>query len=66
MKDTFKNYVKDKYYASDTGLLGYPQILQMIFALEWYDIPRTCYPDLIEFHPYLTNGDYENLFYLNY
>ena len=36
----------------------------MIFALEWYDIPRTAYSDLIEYHPYLTKGDHDKLFYL--
>lgn len=37
----------------------------MIFALEWYDIPRTSYSDLIEYHPYLTVGDHDKLFYIN-
>jgi hypothetical protein len=35
----------------------------MVFALEWYDIPRTAYADLIEYHPYLTVGDHDKLFY---
>lgn len=39
--------------------------MQMIIALEWYDIPRTSYSDLIEYHPYLTVGDYDKLFYIN-
>lgn len=37
----------------------------MIYALEWYDIPRTSYSELIEYHPYLTIGDYDKLFYIN-
>lgn len=37
----------------------------MIYALEWYDIPRSAYSDLIEFHPYLTESDYDKLFYVN-
>jgi hypothetical protein len=37
----------------------------MIFALEWYDIPRSSYSDLIEYHPYLTLGDHDKLFYIN-
>ena len=36
----------------------------MIYALEWYDIPRNAYTELIEYHPYLTAGDYDKLFYL--
>jgi len=39
--------------------------MQMIYALEWYDIPRGAYSDLIEFHPYLTESDYDKLFYVN-
>jgi hypothetical protein len=39
--------------------------MQMIYALEWYDIPRSAYSDLIEFHPYLTESDYDKLFYVN-
>ena len=37
----------------------------MIYSLEWYDIPRTSYSDLIEFHPYLTLGDHDKLFFIN-
>ena len=36
----------------------------MIYALEWYDIPRDSYTDLIHFHPYLTNGDDGKLYYI--
>ena len=36
----------------------------MIYALEWYDIPRSAKPDLIEFHPYLTEDDYSQLYYI--
>ena len=39
-------------------------ILQMIYALEWYDIPRSAKTDLIEFHPYLTEEDYEKFYYI--
>ena len=37
----------------------------MIYALEWYDIPRKCYGDLVEFHPYLNDGDFDRLNYIN-
>jgi hypothetical protein len=37
----------------------------MMYALEWYDIPRTAYSDLVEFHPYLANSDYTKLYNLN-
>ena len=47
LEDNFKHYVKEKYEAKDPALLGYPQILQMIFALEWYDVPRKQYRDLV-------------------
>ena len=39
--------------------------MQMVYALEWYDIPRKSYSDLIEYHPYLTVADYDKLFYVN-
>jgi len=39
--------------------------MQMIYTLEWYNIPRTRYSDLIEYHPYLTVPDYDKLFYVN-
>lgn len=38
--------------------------MQMIYALEWYDVPRNCKADLIEFHPYLTEADHERLYYI--
>ena len=37
----------------------------MVYAVEWYDIPRSSYAELIEFHPYLTRADYDKLFYVN-
>ena len=36
----------------------------MIYALEWYDVPRSAKADLVEFHPYLTEDDYEKLYYI--
>ena len=36
----------------------------MIYALEWYDVPRSAKADLVEFHPYLTVEDYEKLYYI--
>ena len=39
--------------------------MQMIYSLEWYDIPRSAYSELIEYHPYLTKGDYDKLYYVN-
>ena len=37
----------------------------MIYALEWYDVPRKDYGYLVEYHPYLTRGDYLRLEQLN-
>ena len=42
-----------------------PQIMQMVYALEWYDIPRKDYGSLVEYHPYLTHGDQMRLEQLN-
>ena len=36
----------------------------MIYALEWYDVPRSSYFNLVEFHPYLTEEDYDTLYYI--
>lgn len=51
---TFKEYVTEKYSVKDNKILENPQILKMIYAVEWYDIPRSAYSDLVEFHPYLS------------
>ncbi len=64
LEDSFKHYVKEKYAVQDQSLLDNETILQMIYALEWYDIPRSAKPDLIEFHPYLNDDDYEKLYYI--
>jgi hypothetical protein len=37
----------------------------MIYALEWYDVPRKDYGYLVEYHPYLTRGDLIKLEQLN-
>jgi len=64
LEDSFKNYVDEKYAVTDKSLLTDNSILQMIYALEWYDVPRSAKADLIEFHPYLTEDDYEKLYYI--
>ena len=65
LEDPFKEYIKEKYFVENQDLLRSPAILKMIYALEWYDIPRTAYSDLIEYHPDLRKGDYDKLFYIN-
>ena len=37
----------------------------MIYALEWHNLKRTKYSDLIEYHPNLTAGDQQRLTDLN-
>lgn len=58
LQPSFKNYVEEKYELKDPQMIENETILQMIYALEWYDIPRSAKPDLVEFHPYLTVADY--------
>ena len=64
LEDNFQSYVEEKYAVTDKNLLNNSTILQMIYALEWYDVPRTAKADLVEFHPYLTEDDYEKLYYI--
>ena len=61
LEETFREYVKEKYLQENPQILSNPTIMKMVFALEWYDIPRSAYSELIEFHPYLTYGDYDKL-----
>jgi hypothetical protein len=65
LEDSFREYVKEKYIVENPNILHNPAIMKMIFSLEWYDIPRTAYSELIEFHPYLTYGDYDKLSQIN-
>lgn len=65
LEDSFKEYVKEKYYVENPNILQTPAIMKMVYALEWYDIPRSAYSELIEFHPYLTHGDYDKLSEIN-
>ena len=62
--ENFKDYVKDKFTFAEETVLENPAVLQTIYALEWYDIPRKNYLDLIKFHPYLTEEDDDALFYI--
>ena len=64
LEDSFKQYVQEKYAVQDKGLLENDTILQMIYALEWYDIPRSAKADLIEFNPYLNEEDHEKLYFI--
>jgi hypothetical protein len=65
LEEGYKEFVKEKYYVENPNILSNPSIMKMIFALEWYDIPRTAYSELIEFHPYLTVGDQDKLGQVN-
>jgi hypothetical protein len=53
---SFKDYVSEKYEVSDLSVLNDPAVLQLVYALEWYDIPASSTHELITFHPYLTHG----------
>ena len=33
----------------------------MVYALEWYDLPKNHHGYLVEYHPYLTKNDYMKL-----
>lgn len=66
LEDNYKDHVKENYTVADPQIMENETILQMIYSLEWYDIPRSCKTDLIEFHPYLTDDDYEKLYYIKY
>ena len=64
LEDNFREYVRENYSVKDQSLLENDTILQMIYALEWYNVPRSAKMDLIEFHPYLNEDDYESLYYI--
>ena len=66
LEEEFKNYCKEKYTsAKDITLFQNSQILQMIYALEWYDVSPKDPGYQVEYHPYLTKGDYQRLQQLN-
>ena len=54
LSEEFAVYVDENYVVENKAMLKNSTILQMIYALEWWDIPRSNYSYLIEFHPYLT------------
>jgi hypothetical protein len=58
LKEGFKEYIKDKYTIKRPELLENADVLQMLYALEWYEVPRKQYADLVVFHPYLTEDDF--------
>ena len=47
MSESFRAYVKDHYVMAREEQLNDPRILQMIYAIEWFDIPRDQSVDLI-------------------
>lgn len=58
LSENFKDYVKAHYRIKDPSVLEIPDVMKMIYACEWYDLPKTAYSDRIAFHPYLTEQDY--------
>ena len=53
----FQEYAKEKYLIEDENVLRNQTLLQMMYALEWFDIPRSSRYELVEFHPYLMKSD---------
>ncbi len=38
----------------------------MLYALEWYDVPKKAYLEKVALHPYLTESDNDVLQYISY
>jgi hypothetical protein len=64
LSEEFRGYVEEKYMIGDKSILDDHGLMQMMYAVEWYDIPRSSYSDKVQFHPYLTNQDNDVIFYL--
>ena len=64
LEDDFKEHVMGKLDLEDYSVLENKTILQMIYALEWYNIPKNQHTELIFSHPYLTEEDAETLNYI--
>ena len=60
-EDHFKNYVKEKYDVVSESYLENPNLLKMVYALEWFDINKKNYIDLIKYHPNIIYKDYEEI-----
>jgi hypothetical protein len=38
----------------------------MLYALEWYDVPKKAYLEKVALHPYLTEADSDTLAFISY
>ena len=64
LTEHFKEYIKEKYTIKTPALLDNPDVMQMLYALDWYEIPKTKHADLVTFHPNLTEEDFEEIEHL--
>lgn len=64
LTESFRDYVLAHYSVKDKSSLDNHDILKMIYACEWYDLPKTAHGDRIAFHPYCTERDYIELSYI--
>ena len=66
LEPEFQKYVKENYpHEQSDDLYKNPQILKMIYAIEWFELPRTDYSQLVLYHPELTKGDLNKLYGLD-
>ena len=57
----FAEYIASKYNITNDTIVKNQKFLKLVYALEWYQIPKHAVWDLIEFHPDLTREDYNLL-----
>lgn len=49
----YKDYFRDKYNIENEAKLT-EGLCQVLYALEWYNIPKDDLASLVRYHPYLT------------
>jgi hypothetical protein len=54
LDDDFKLFADDKYHFPSQELKESPEILKLLHAVEWYELPKSSPVALIENHPDVT------------
>lgn len=65
---SYQEIVKNKYNIKNPNYLYDERILLLIFAYEWFDIPKMKIYDKVSYNPYITTKDFKklNTIYQNY
>ena len=65
LSEDFKAFVQQKYRFPSASLVKSPDVLYMLYALEWFEVPKSNHLEQVMQHPQLTTDDQIKINYIS-